>query len=609
MHNRRTIAFLILLAFLALPLVYGRGVAAQSGRPSATRGAEIYAEHCADCHGPAGMGDGEFALSGGLSPTRLADPEFARTNSPINIFETISQGHLDLRMPPWGDLLEEDEIWDVTYHILSMGEQDGEFEAGAGIFAENCAECHGEAGVAEGMPDFSDSATLAGHDREWAFGVISQGSDEMPAFGEELDEDEIWAVTAYLFGLGYERGGTPEPTPTPEPTETPAAGQEAETHTITIRGSVTNGTSGGEVPDDLQIELYIFRRDGSLADKLDVSADENGAYEFTDVPVVEDGFFFTATSYKDISFASAFMRFQPGLETQEVPLLIYEPTDDPSVISIQSTQIDLQFGEGVMTVGQVMQFVNSSDRVYTTDRTVEVETGDGIRHVSLEIPLPPGAFGVAFQAGTGSLGVRYHFQDGAVLDTMAVRPGTVHEIAFSYMLPYENGAVIEWELPYDADNIHLFLPHVGVTLTGEQFREVGNMENAPYTTYMAGPIDAGSVLHFELSGSPRVGGREPAPMGGFSGAVIGVIVAVAVIAITLIFMLLTGKGRSAGETPTGEEEPPESGAETVDKRDELVRAIAELDDEFERGEIPESEYRVRRKELKDELSRLMRGEQ
>ncbi|MGH9824465.1 MAG: c-type cytochrome, partial [Blastocatellia bacterium] len=58
----------------------------------------------------------------------------------------------------------------------------------AGLFRQNCAVCHGETGKGAvsipGLPNFTDPKFQASHSDERMASSISNGRDEMPAFGD-----------------------------------------------------------------------------------------------------------------------------------------------------------------------------------------------------------------------------------------------------------------------------------------------------------------------------------------------------------------------------------------------------------------------------------------
>ncbi|HKO39575.1 MAG TPA: c-type cytochrome [Solirubrobacterales bacterium] len=73
----------------------------------------------------------------------------------------------------------------------------GDAAAGASIFAENCAGCHGEDGHGgPGGPDLT-SMPLA-QTEEGTVEQVTNGGGGMPAFGEQLSEQEISDVAAFV---------------------------------------------------------------------------------------------------------------------------------------------------------------------------------------------------------------------------------------------------------------------------------------------------------------------------------------------------------------------------------------------------------------------------
>ena len=89
--------------------------------------------------------------------------------------------------------------------------------AGAEVYADNCAACHGDRGFGDGEAgrDLSPSPALLSYlvqmpmaVDEYLLWAISDGGDafgtDMPAFKDTLTEDEIWKVITWM------RAGFPE---------------------------------------------------------------------------------------------------------------------------------------------------------------------------------------------------------------------------------------------------------------------------------------------------------------------------------------------------------------------------------------------------------------
>lgn len=93
----------------------------ESGSESLERGAKIYSDNCASCHGDGGMGDGPAAAS--LDP---APSPVARTSQMMGdgyIFWRISEGGapFDTAMPAWKDTLDEQARWDTINYLRALG--------------------------------------------------------------------------------------------------------------------------------------------------------------------------------------------------------------------------------------------------------------------------------------------------------------------------------------------------------------------------------------------------------------------------------------------------------------------------------------------------------
>jgi cytochrome c oxidase cbb3-type subunit III len=78
--------------------------------------------------------------------------------------------------------------------------------AGAKIFAENCAACHGGNGKGDpevGAPDLTDKIWLYGSDEASLIETITNGrAGVMPAWEGRLDPATIKAMAVYVHSLG-----------------------------------------------------------------------------------------------------------------------------------------------------------------------------------------------------------------------------------------------------------------------------------------------------------------------------------------------------------------------------------------------------------------------
>ena len=98
---------------------------APEAAPDLARGAALYAQNCASCHGPSGGGDGPAAE--GLDPPPIAFDDIvrARERSAFALYQVIGQGLEGTAMPGFSDLPAE-ERWSLAYYSGSIAFEDVE---------------------------------------------------------------------------------------------------------------------------------------------------------------------------------------------------------------------------------------------------------------------------------------------------------------------------------------------------------------------------------------------------------------------------------------------------------------------------------------------------
>jgi cytochrome c oxidase cbb3-type subunit III len=176
-----------------------------------TAGAITFAENCQPCHGQGGEGRiGYPALAAGAWIWGGTLPEIQQT-----ITYGIRSGDpkaRDSQMPPFGTagMLTPAQIQDVASFVWSKFyghvTQGQDISAGAKLFAQNCAVCHGAEGQgnrAVGAPRLASHVHLYGDTRA---AIVSQvtnpRSGVMPNWNERLDPATIRAVAIYVHSLG-----------------------------------------------------------------------------------------------------------------------------------------------------------------------------------------------------------------------------------------------------------------------------------------------------------------------------------------------------------------------------------------------------------------------
>lgn len=89
---------------------------------SIARGAEIYAQNCAACHGPEGYGDGPAAAALDPKPANL-HADHVQDLPDGGLFWIISHGAPGTAMPAWKETLSEEDRWHVVNFIRTFREE------------------------------------------------------------------------------------------------------------------------------------------------------------------------------------------------------------------------------------------------------------------------------------------------------------------------------------------------------------------------------------------------------------------------------------------------------------------------------------------------------
>ena len=175
-----------------------------------TSGHITFADNCQPCHGAGGGGNPGYPA--------LAAGAWIWGGTLTDIQQTVTHGirsaDPDARnsaMPRFGadGTLKPDEIEAVADYVWTTfyGHAEGkDVSAGAKIFAENCAACHGDQGQGNrdmGAPKLASKVHLYGDTRETIVHQVNlprQGM--MPNWGTRLSPGTIKAVSLYVHSLG-----------------------------------------------------------------------------------------------------------------------------------------------------------------------------------------------------------------------------------------------------------------------------------------------------------------------------------------------------------------------------------------------------------------------
>jgi len=86
------------------------------------RGAQLYREDCALCHGENADGRGARSMGLDRKPANFTDPVWSRPESAARAFRAISEGVPGSAMPAWSAALGVDDRWALVAYLTAVSE-------------------------------------------------------------------------------------------------------------------------------------------------------------------------------------------------------------------------------------------------------------------------------------------------------------------------------------------------------------------------------------------------------------------------------------------------------------------------------------------------------
>jgi cytochrome c oxidase cbb3-type subunit III len=172
-------------------------------------GTAAYRVNCSQCHGSGAQGAPGYP--------NLNDDAWIWGGDIDSIYRSIAHGVRDKfdsdtrvsEMPAFAGMLSPIEVAQTAAYVRSLSGLDSDPEraaAGAALYADNCAACHGasgEGGRDFGAPSLADALWLYGSsEAEIAQQIQAPKHGVMPAWRHRLGEDTVKKLAVFIHSLG-----------------------------------------------------------------------------------------------------------------------------------------------------------------------------------------------------------------------------------------------------------------------------------------------------------------------------------------------------------------------------------------------------------------------
>jgi len=579
--------------------------------PNATNGKAIYFEKCAACHGDTGLGDGAQGIQLGVTVPAFALPEVARPSSPAEWYTIVTRGRIERFMPPFASLNDQ-ERWDVVAYITTLHTSEEQIQKGKEIFEATCPDCSTDY--------FKDQTKMAGLSAVELARIVRLGNNEIKAFGENLSDEDMWTVADYLRSLTYDTtpliasaSGLSAQTPVPAEAEssstevTPVGTEQAQAPEVaapvlegfgTITGSIENQT-GTEIPSDLIVTLRGYEHDFTNTSAgtqevltLQAKVASDGTFVFDNVEMPENRIFLAEVTINGTEINSDFGVVQAGQSSLELPpLVLYETTNDTSVLAVDELDIFLSTDvEDAYEILALYNFRNASEKI------VSVSMGTQQEIPFLKFPL--GAQGLGYEA----------LQDSArftsTADGFAMPPNEQPYGIIAYSsVPREKEITITQPIELAVTHVRIFIPDgmkaEGDLLTADNPQDI---QGTTYQSYIAVGLNAGDVLTFDISGTPKGASTSTGTSLSNNKLLIGAAGLGVALILAGAWMSLRERNRVDEEL---EDEDEEDDEDKFESSEDVMDAIIALDDLYRAKKITDEAYQKRRAELKEILKEMM----
>ncbi len=345
-----------------------------------------------------------------------------------------------------------------------------------------------------------------------------------------------------------------------------------------IEGQIINGTEGGSsvAGHDIVLTTYL---NGAEASTAIATSDDEGRFVFGELSTQSEYVYAILVVFQQAEYYSEWVSFEEEEMNRSIEMTVYDSTTSDEAIKVTTAHTIIYVGSGSLQVQEYFLFTNESDRTYIGSKEI---AADGSRE-TLRFYLPGEV--TELQLEFGLMECCIHSMEDGFVETMPLLPGN-KEVLYSYNVAYNSGTyTLPIRLPFPTTALDLLIQGEGIAVTSDQLtiEDPLDMDGTSYSYLSGNDLTADDTLTVRLSGLPRTNSRT---------TVLWVSLTLVALGTAAGFLYLTRKRKLQPVSP-------KDGPERVRRR--LLVELAQLDDAFETGKMPEGTYHKLREERKAQL--------
>ncbi|GJM39820.1 MAG: hypothetical protein DHS20C20_01020 [Ardenticatenaceae bacterium] len=535
---------------------------------------------------------GTDAVQAGLEPATFSDPSYRVTAVPATMYDIISNGSISAGMPPFGaassNPLNDADVWNLIALAYSFSTRPGDIAAGEALAVALEA----------------DTATWPGLDYWFSRSneLILTELESRDILGVDvsaLTDEEKLSLVDYGRSLNY--------------SYTDPLAAFAPVALATFNGQVINGTTDEAITEgEVRLRGITTQLEEVYTDTVPIN--EDGSFEFLVEDVPTGWVFLAYVEYGDLTFSSNAVQITNTEPDVQMPLFVYDTTADPAAITIDRLHMIFTFGEGRLIVSELYVFSNREAAVFVG------KSGDYTQG-TVEVGLPTGAENINFQRGFGTSfdsfipATDFIRTETGWADANPLQPGAGSlNLLVNYDMPYDGSMMLTHPLAYEVTSgATVIMADAGVEITEGAWVSQGAQATAggSFVSYVNSNLTNANAINLTLDGDPTqifdAQGNAVAVRNETNELIVGGIALAGMLAVGF-FLVQRWRTAPVAQTSAGPVSQPVVAKprpvrpNNASEKNDLLEALADLDDAYEAGELEEAAYQSQRQALKSRLT-------